>query len=728
MKDSHMKTALVVIAITSVQLESGLAETVLWSEDFASTPAIHGDNEPHFDSEWGSDVWLAPTTNAVEGASVQGGRLRLTAYPWTGSGGGGSLQRYGFVIDESLLVSGTETYTFTMDFAARSHGNARMSVGIFDVDVGPSAGRNVYWPSLAWGVRGTSAGLPSTEGGATATLLAEHYFEAETTGYSTNFTYDGSGHILLLFGSTVSSGNQYQRWVEIDNLGLSSENDPDPGPYQIYSRKKGVGNASTDKPLQKERVEALHGSWYYAWSMDRNFTMAPGIEFAPMRHSKWWPQLTNLANCGSFSNVLTWNEPYKFDGSDPTPEDAVNGGQYQDIVDAATLYGIPGTRVGGPTFQGTNDAWQLEFMPLAGAAGLQIDFVTCHRYPNPNQLANRLRQDCDQLWARYGKPVWVTEFNGADWSATGSWSMVDTYTSLIELLHYFESAPHVERYAIFPWDATWLAGAPSHIFEVDVPAPGVTNMTAVLTPLGKLYANYRTDDIYGPYVGAWYYLHNKGAKQRLFDNAGTPATADIYTEGNAVEFRLIDAGSGHYFIINKGSGERLRLGGVTLHWVASGTDSSVQWSLSDAANGWKYIDHVGTGRRLYTSGSTVATDTASSQTGNPARWSFVRSNSTLGSADTDGDGMDDHSESIAGTDVSDIDSIFQISSIASGPGGTVLSWNSVTGRVYSLDWTDDLTAGFTNIQDNLAFPINSFTDSVERSSGRSFYRLGVRVR
>jgi hypothetical protein len=406
----------------------------------------------------------------------------------------------------------------------------------------------------------------------------------------------------------------------VDNLVLS-ETAAVPEPYVVYSRKKGVGNASGNKPLQKARVEALHAAWYYSWSMDRNTNMAEAIEYVPMRHTKWWPPLGDLARCGTFTNMLTWNEPYKFDGSDPTPEEAVTGGQYQDIVDAALRYGAPGSRIGSPTFQGTNDAWQLEFMPLAAAEGLQIDFVTCHRYPNPNQLANALRNDCDALWAVYGKPVWVTEFNGADWSDTGNWTMVDTYTSLIELLYYFERAPHVERYAIFPWDATWPAGAPSPIFEIDI-VDGVTNTTSTLTPLGKLYAEYRSADIDGPYPYTWYHLHNKGSKQRLHDNAGTPATADIYTEGDAVEFQLVYADGSDFFMVNRASGERLGYDGSALFWASSAvTDSRVQWTLADSEDGWDHLNHAGTGQRLR--GNPLGM-VAAGTTGTAVQWSFVR--------------------------------------------------------------------------------------------------------
>ncbi|RLA43436.1 MAG: hypothetical protein DRQ97_12785 [Gammaproteobacteria bacterium] len=57
-----------------------------------------------------------------------------------------------------------------------------------------------------------------------------------------------------------------------------------------------------------------------------------------------------------------------------------------------------------------------------------------------------------------------------------------------------------------------------------------------------------------------------------------------------------------------------------------------------------------------------------------------------------------------------------------------VNWGSVTGRVYSVDWTDDLTAGFTNIQDNLAYPANSYTDDVERVNNQNFYRISVLLR
>lgn len=558
-----------------------------------------------------------------------------------------------------------------------------------------------------------------------------------------------TGKTLFVALDTQDGGGGADGYARLDNFELIVTG---PSTYQIYSTKKGVGNGSGDKPLQKERVEALHASWYYSWSMDRNFTMHPAIEFCPMRHSKWWPDLTELAGCGTFTNMLTWNEPYKLDGTDPTPEEAVSGGQYQDIVDAATLYGAPGTRIGSPTFKGTSDPWQDEFMPLAQAAGLQIDFITCHRYPDPpNTLLNGIRNDCDGLWAQYGKPVWVTEFNAADWGRTGLYTHEQTYTHMIELLHYLESAPHVERYAIFPWDATWSAGAPSHIFEVDIPSPGVTNTTSILTPLGKLYAEYRSVDIDGPYVETLYHLHNKGSRQRLHDNAGAPSLADVYTEGGAVDFQIAGAGGGNWHIINSATGKRMGYNGSSLYWADfDAVGSAVEWILSDDADGWDHLNHAGTGERL---GGNPLGMVGASTTGWDVQWAFVRSTSNWandpdgdelpdawetmqfgslvassgGTDNFDGDLHSDVEEYIAGTDAADPASIFDVSSMAIVAEGAVLDWNSVIGRVYSVEWTDDLFDGFTNIQDNLAYPVNSYTDEVERVGNKNYYRIKVRL-
>ena len=55
-----------------------------------------------------------------------------------------------------------------------------------------------------------------------------------------------------------------------------------------------------------------------------------------------------------------------------------------------------------------------------------------------------------------------------------------------------------------------------------------------------------------------------------------------------------------------------------------------------------------------------------------------------------------------------------------------IHWNSVSGRVYSVEWTDDLIQGFTNTADSLFYPQSSYTEAAQRTERKYFYRVNVR--
>jgi hypothetical protein len=135
--------------------------------------------------------------------------------------------------------------------------------------------------------------------------------------------------------------------------------------------------------------------------------------------------------------------------------------------------------------------------------------------------------------------------------------------------------------------------------------------------------------------------------------------------------------------------------------------------------------------------SGLTTNTAPLDTdmdGMPDDWEWLYfSSPTAGIAwvDSDGDGADNLSEFISGHNPTNAGSYFSISSSYYSPstGDThfVVSWNSVSGRIYGVNWSGMLTNSFTNISGNLPYPAGSYTDSVNRAGDAHFYRIDVQL-
>ena len=107
---------------------------------------------------------------------------------------------------------------------------------------------------------------------------------------------------------------------------------------------------------------------------------------------------------------------------------------------------------------------------------------------------------------------------------------------------------------------------------------------------------------------------------------------------------------------------------------------------------------------------------------------------TDGSADfidSDGDGMNNWQEWVAGTNPTNADSGLRISSVSATDTGLAVSWQSSTGRSYYLQRATDLggVPDFITVATNLVGLTNSttFIDSTTTGSGPFFYRVGIPV-
>ena len=91
----------------------------------------------------------------------------------------------------------------------------------------------------------------------------------------------------------------------------------------------------------------------------------------------------------------------------------------------------------------------------------------------------------------------------------------------------------------------------------------------------------------------------------------------------------------------------------------------------------------------------------------------------------DGDQFSNWEEYIAGTDPTDGQVFPTFHAEPTALNGYVLSWASVSGRVYSVDWSPDLTQGFVLLESNILWPRSSYTDQTHQAETDGFYRMDV---
>ncbi|WP_285640327.1 sigma-70 family RNA polymerase sigma factor [Lentzea sp. NBRC 102530] len=201
----------------------------------------------------------------------------------------------------------------------------------------------------------------------------------------------------------------------------------------------GVGKALTD----------VRAGWYYNWAATPDgIATPPNVEFVPMIWGTKFTDDATLAKAKASGKVLLgFNEPDFPDQANMTPEQA---------LDLWPKLQATGLRLGSPAVAHSGDkagGWLDRFMTGAAQRGLRVDFIAVHWYGADfsDAAVGHLKNYLSAVHARYGKPIWLTEYSLIDFS--GGAARFPTQEQLAAFAKnssaMMEGLPYVERYAWF---------------------------------------------------------------------------------------------------------------------------------------------------------------------------------------------------------------------------------------------------------------------------------------
>ena len=133
--------------------------------------------------------------------------------------------------------------------------------------------------------------------------------------------------------------------------------------------------------------------------------------------------------------------------------------------------------------------WMTAFMANATRICKRVDWVGVHWYGGANFASFVTRMT--EFYKLYGRPIIITEFAPADWSATTVGNNRHSRSAVLafmkQALPWLESQDWIAGYAWFSFEITQAAGTSSALFD----------QQGKLTACGRYYASVRTDNPQG---------------------------------------------------------------------------------------------------------------------------------------------------------------------------------------------------------------------------------------
>jgi hypothetical protein len=245
--------------------------------------------------------------------------------------------------------------------------------------------------------------------------------------------------------------------------------------------KKGIclAGGGNDIRAVEKKIESLNVGWHYNWTPTWKGKRIKDAPFVPMFFgNKEW----TLKSVGGLkvarskmeeSPLLGFNEP---DGKKQANMSVEKALEMWPMLEKTNR------RLGSPATVHGDNGWMKDFMEGAKKKGYRVDFVCVHWYGQMD--ADKFITYLERIHELYDKPIWITEFAIADWSAKSrdknKYEPKDVLGFMKEVLPRLEKLEYVERYAWFTAAVDDVKLGPSALFEKD----------GSLTELGEFYASF----------------------------------------------------------------------------------------------------------------------------------------------------------------------------------------------------------------------------------------------
>jgi len=239
-------------------------------------------------------------------------------------------------------------------------------------------------------------------------------------------------------------------------------------------------------------VVNLKSNWYYTWGLNScTDPKAPSnVEFVPMfwGHSSVTQANVDIINQlyrqGKIFYVLGFNEPDLTAESNMSVAQALEDWKFlSDNLDK-------GIKLVSPAGSWPGVQWFKDFMTGVQQQGLRLDHIALHIYmgQSPSTYTNQVQN----IYALYGKKIWITEFAPRDDSAVSGQPTTNHYSAqwildnfMTSLLPQLENMDAVYRYS-------WFSGSPT---MAGLWTSMLVDGTGNLTVLGNYYKTLNPNNL-----------------------------------------------------------------------------------------------------------------------------------------------------------------------------------------------------------------------------------------